>query len=264
VSLGHDGLLKAVREEEKKGNKIIIFDAVSRKDLMNIVEVGFSMKDIPLFVGSAGLAEEVAKKISQQNGKPKPVLQKEFKSFKHLFIISGSASSITHQQLKKIREKNVPEFLIDQYLLLLDETKIKFEKEELSKKIANSLSHKAAILKVTPERLIHQDSTGIPIHIKIPKVIASIALSAIEKAKLDPNDLVLILTGGDTAMSLINLLRPEGIEIEGEILEGIMKGHLIGGPLSGLSLVTKAGAFGKENALENIVEILEKGISSSV
>jgi uncharacterized protein YgbK (DUF1537 family) len=60
-------------------------------------------------------------------------------------------------------------------------------------------------------------------------------------------------------MSVIRLLQAEGIEIEGELLEGIMRGHLTGGKWDGMTVVTKAGAFGNEDALKNIVEILETG-----
>ncbi len=36
-------------------------------------------------------------------------------------------------------------------------------------------------------------------------------------------------------------------------------GHLIGGKWNNLTVVTKAGAFGMENALEEIIDILETG-----
>ena len=108
--------------------------------------------------------------------------------------------------------------------------------------------------------LLPEDSKDLPIHLRIVKTLADIALSSLELSKVDIRDLALILTGGDTAQSIINVLGNEGIEIEGELLEGIVRGHLIGGNWDGLSVITKAGAFGKENALEKIVEILETGL----
>jgi len=71
------------------------------------------------------------------------------------------------------------------------------------------------------------------------------------------------LTGGDTAFSVINLLKTEGIEIDGEILEGIVIGHLIDGKWDGMKVITKAGGFGKEDALEKIVRMLETGSPST-
>jgi uncharacterized protein YgbK (DUF1537 family) len=108
-----------------------------------------------------------------------------------------------------------------------------------------------------------KESADHPVHIKITKRLASVALLALEASRVDPHDLVLILTGGETAQNVIDGLEPEGIEIEGELLEGIVRGHLIGGNWDGLTVVTKAGAFGKDDALEKIVRMIETGSSST-
>ncbi len=63
VVSGPERLKKAVNEECKKGNRIIVFDAVERRDLTHIAEAAFDMDEKPLFIGSAGLAEEVARKL---------------------------------------------------------------------------------------------------------------------------------------------------------------------------------------------------------
>jgi uncharacterized protein YgbK (DUF1537 family) len=165
---------------------------------------------------------------------------------------------VTHQQLKRAKERNIPEFQLNKPLLTND-TNLRIEEKEFSYNIANSLSEGHAILRTYPEMLLSKDSTGLPIHLKITKTLASIALSALKESKVDAHDLAFILTGGDTALSVINVLGTEGIGIEGELLEGIVEGHLIGGNWDGLTVITKAGAFGKENALEKIIEILEAG-----
>ena len=87
--------------------------------------------------------------------------------------------------------------------------------------------------------------------------MAGVALEALREARVDAGDLALILTGGDTALGVLQLLDYEGIELEEELLEGIVRGNLRGGPWDGLTIVTKAGAFGKEDALVRIVERLE-------
>jgi len=259
VASSHERLRKTVDEERKRGNKIIIFDAVSRDDLKNIVEAAFYIERIPLFVGSAGLAEEVAKKITP----PKTKASQKIKSFKHILIVSGTASSVTHQQLKQVEERNIPSFQLTPSLILGDDAKAEKERKELSRKIATSLSQRINILKTPSEMLHSEDSNESPIHLKITKTLASVALLALEASKIKPTDLALILTGGETAQHVINGLETEGIEIEGELLEGIVRGHLIGGNWDGLTVVTKAGAFGKEDALEKIVRMIETGSPST-
>ena len=54
--------------------------------------------------------------------------------------------------------------------------------------------------------------------------MADVALEALREARIDAGDLALILTGGDTALGVLQLLDYEGIELEGELLEGIVQG----------------------------------------
>lgn len=255
VASTHERLRKAVEREQGNGNRIIIFDAVSRQDLKNIADVGFSIEKKPLFVGSAGLAEEVAQKLTPSRAET----SQKIRSFKNILIVSGTASSITHQQLKWVEKRSIQSFQLTPSLILGDGVKAEKERKDFSKKIANSLSLGTGILKTPSEMLHDKESVDYSIHLKITKTLASIALWALEASKIDPHDLALILTGGETAQNVINGLEIEGIEIERELLEGIVKGHLIGGNWDGLSVITKAGAFGREDAFEKIIEILETG-----
>lgn len=253
VASTSERLKREVSGMRRKGRRIIIFDAVSRQDLANIAEVGFSLKKKPFFVGSAGLAEEVAQKLAPSRMAP---IQKT-KSFKNILIVSGTASSITHQQLQQVERRPVPSFQLDRFLILGEDSNKQDEKEELSKKIANALSQGVTILRAPSEMLTSEDSPGPPIYLRITKTLASVALLALQASKIKPTELALILTGGETAQHVINGLGTKGIEIEGELLEGIVRGHLIGGYWDGLTVITKAGAFGKEDALEKIVRMIE-------
>jgi uncharacterized protein YgbK (DUF1537 family) len=64
IELGHvaenrNFLKSAVKREVAKKKHVLIFDAVRSKDLKNIADVAFNLKQKPLIVGSAGLAKEV-------------------------------------------------------------------------------------------------------------------------------------------------------------------------------------------------------------
>lgn len=255
VASGGEVLQRRVDEESRKGNRIILFDAENRQELANIVDVAFMMERMPLLVGSAGLAREVAKKISSRSSIPRASGEGS-KPFKHLLIISGSASRVTHQQLKQIEGNDVPEFTLPPSWLIPGNTISETERKNISKKIADALSKRHALLKA-PIEPFPKDLTDPTVHLKITKSLASLALSALEESRVNPHEFALILTGGETAMSVIRLLQAEGIKIEGELLEGIMKGHLTGGKWDGMTVVTKAGAFGNEDALKNVVKILE-------
>ena len=56
------------------------------------------------------------------------------------------------------------------------------------------------------------------------------------------------LTGGDTALGMLMNIGADGSEILAEILVGVPLVRVKGGACEGLKLVTKAGAFGTEDA----------------
>ena len=261
VASSSEELREAVEREREKGNQILVFDTVRRSDLSHIADVAFCMDQKPLFIGSAGLAEEVAKKLSPSKEKEIPhVPRRRAKSFEHIFIVSGSASAVTHQQLERVEQrKGITSFQLSKSLLLSDEESRGTEENNLSSSIGSSLAQGHASFRTCSERLLSKDPRETPIHLEIPKRLGHIALAALEKSNVDIGDLAVILTGGDTAMSFFDLLGADGVEIEGEILKGIVTGHLIGGKWNNLTVVTKAGAFGMENALEEIIDILETG-----
>jgi len=259
VASGKKRLLEAVEKETQKGNSIIIFDAVERRDLTYIADVAFALEKKPLLIGSAGLAEEVAKKLSPSRiDKISDVSQQIKRPFKHIFTISGSASIITHKQLKRVEKKSkISSFELDKAFFMTDKTKRYPHEKKLSSEIGNALTEGRVILKICPERLPLKDVDDTPISLEITERLGFIAHSTLEEARVNIDDLAVIIIGGDTAMSVFNSLGFEGVEIEGEILEGIVIGRLIGGNWNGLTVITKAGAFGKENALEKVIEILE-------
>ncbi len=261
VAAGQEHLKGIVKEERNKGNKIIIFDAVTRQDLRNVAEIGFDLDKRPLFAGSAGLSEEVARKLfpiecSSRTWKPTNPCS-------HVFIISGSTSSITHEQLKQLERRHITSFELSKSFLTKEGPDLEAAKEKLIPIISDALAKGHVILRTCSERLLPGGLGAAPIHLKIVKVMGEMALSVLKESRVDIRDTALVLTGGDTAFSVIHLLRIEGIEIDGEILEGIVIGRLIGGRWDSLKVVTKAGAFGKEDALEEIIKMLETGSPST-
>jgi D-threonate/D-erythronate kinase len=251
-------LLNRIEAERKTGNRIIVLDAVSRQDLKNIADVAFRMERMPLFVGSAGLAREVARKLSPSISASSETSAKRATPVRHIFVVSCSASSVTHEQLRKVEADNIPAFVLPQEWIIREDPASETERKDFSREIAHALSEGSALLKA-PSEYIQKERMGLPAQPGITGALASLALSALEQSGIRADDLALILTGGETAMSIIRLLQAEGIEIEDELLEGIMKGRLKGGRWNGLTTVTKAGGFGKDDAFKNIVEILKKG-----
>jgi uncharacterized protein YgbK (DUF1537 family) len=254
VASGKEALRRIVEREQRAGRRIIIFDAVSRQDLAAIAEVALSMDRVPLLAGSAGLAGEVARILAPAQIDAEPMRQR---TFRHLLIIGGSASAVTHAQLQRLRDDGLPSFELPKSLVSGDGGTEIAGRLQLSRLLGSALAGGSAVFRAFSERWTGNGDGIASIPQRIIEVLAGVALEALRAARVDARDLVLILTGGDTALGVLRLLDYEGIVLEGELLEGIVQGSLRGGPWDGLTIVTKAGAFGREDALVRIMERLE-------
>lgn len=75
-------------------------------------------------------------------------------------------------------------------------------------------------------------------------------MGALARSILDGTDISgMFLTGGDTAIGFFNAAESLGSSIVTEIAVGVPMMRLAGGPYAGLKVVTKAGAFGREDAI---------------
>jgi uncharacterized protein YgbK (DUF1537 family) len=253
VASGKEALRRVVERERNAGRRIIIFDAVSRQDLSTIAEVALSMETVPLLAGSAGLAGEVARILVSGKAKIGPERQR---TCRHVLIVGGSASAVTHAQLQRLHEGGIPSFELPRDLVSGDGQARTEGRRKLARLLGSALAGGSVIFRTFAERWTGSGGGAVPIPQRITGVMAGVTLEALREARVDAGDLVLILTGGDTALGVLQLLDYQGIGLEGELLDGIVRGNLRGGPWDGLTIVTKAGAFGKEDALVRIVERL--------
>jgi uncharacterized protein YgbK (DUF1537 family) len=84
------------------------------------------------------------------------------------------------------------------------------------------------------------------------------ALGRITKAISEEVDLGgLVVTGGDTAMAILQSLDCRALWLQGEIEPGIPWGQLLTGSQPGLAVVTKAGGFGSDQSLYNALSHLK-------
>jgi uncharacterized protein YgbK (DUF1537 family) len=253
VASGKEALRRAVERERKAGRRIIVFDAVSRRDLAVIAEVTFAMERMPLLAGSAGLAGEIARILAPARINAEPERQR---TFRHILIIGGSASAVTHAQLQRLQDAGLPSFELLKNLVSGDGGTEIEGRRNLARLLGSALDGGSVILRTFAERWTCGSDGAVPIPQRITDVMAGVVLEVLREARVDACDLALILTGGDTALGVLRLLDYQGIELEGELLDGIVRGNLRGGPWDGLTVVTKAGAFGKEDALFRIMERL--------
>ena len=74
-----------------------------------------------------------------------------------------------------------------------------------------------------------------------------------DEVKLDP----LIVIGGDTASGVIEACGVTSLELKGELQPGTVSGVALDGSINYSLLITRAGGFGDEHALLELVTLLQ-------
>lgn len=244
---------EVMRECLSGKGKLIIFDAMTREDLQNIAEVSFRMSQQPLLIGSAGLAREIAGGLSAAAVGHQP-FSPEITETVRILMVSGSASGVTHGQIRRLEKTgSVSSFELGAGMRSDDEKTRQKWILRMAEQMGETLRQGHVLLKSSPERLEQQGA--VPVQATITNDLAVMTRHALTVSEIPIESLILVVTGGDTAMDILQALNAEGLHILGQVIEGIVMSRLAGGGYEGLRVITKAGAFGKDDALEKIIEI---------
>lgn len=247
VCKGVNAVVRRIKEIRQDGAKIVSFDASTQTHLQTIATAIAATEAAALWVGSAGLAEVIPAVMgwpqteqTVTSGGSGPVL-----------VVAGSVSYVTARQMNRfLTGDNV------QLVSLQVDALISHEAEEVQRCAQEALSQLAAgrdvlLASAVAEGSVIQGCSEI-VAASMGKVVAQLASEKLAG---------LFLTGGDTAVSVCRALGVNAIDILAEVLPGIPLGQLDGGCCPGLRVVTKAGAFGGENAIVEAVNVL-KGIKA--
>lgn len=257
VAKGQKTILLKINELYQRGNKIIVIDSTNEEHLKNIFASGLKVDGQVLFSGSAGLANHFPNlfnkskdiKINIENNKG-PVV-----------VVVGSRNSIMEDQVNYLKNR-------------LNFTELKMGLEQVFSNKDRILDNYSAegikAIKGNHDLLIHTDAIYNEEKLINKKLMLKYNLSfrglEIEiknflgelTSKIIKNSYVrnLILTGGDVALGVCKELNIYNMNILDELLPGI--------PLAianyknyKLNIITKAGGFGKEDALYNLINKLK-------
>ena len=234
VQRGSPAIRAAVEDLERSGASLIVFDAEDERALRSVVDALAHRRDV-LWVGSAGLAEHVAERLAPPPlAQPAPFLEA---SHGPILVVAGSASEVTRRQLAALAARP------GVAMITIHPTSLAGARDS-SAALNAGLDCALAIDQCTnhvtdPARLADQ--------------LAAIAAEIAQQQR--PGGL--ILTGGATAHAVCRHLAVNGMRLLAEVEPGVPMGALVGGPLSGTPVVTKAGAFGSERTLLHALDQLK-------
>ena len=234
-----------IEHQIRAGTRHIVFDATYPEHLNRIARLIVSSSHRILPVGSAGLAAGLGGLLP-----PAPILKTHdhrfFEGGNHL-LVCGTNSEVTRRQIETLVGVYPYEEIALDPAILTDEHRGDAFLNSVSL-VRSMLSAKHVIVTIASSqqspvsaRQLNQQPAAQAMVAGLGRFLAAVL------TETRPG--LLFLTGGDTADAVLTFAGAKGIRILGEIVTGVVQGTLIGGPLDGLPVVTKAGAFGREDTL---------------
>ena len=234
-----------------EGVSIVVADSESIDDLKKIKAIFSNIDMKVLFVGAAGLYHAVSDESVSLMKKEFPLLRK---NFKFLFVI-GSLMETTIRQVDWLRNhcsagsvtistKNVLADSEDEILNVSAEVLSCFAKEDTI--------------------VLHTEKNGSDFSInsdKIGFVIGESVRHILESSNID----VVLFSGGDTSMHILQQLKVNYLSLIDEALPGIPVAKArVSGKDKDLLIITKSGSYGDEDAFEKIFEYLSEKILEDI
>jgi 2-keto-3-deoxygluconate transporter len=252
VLAGEQNLIQKVRQHIKNGIQVIVIDAQEKEDLDLIASAISTIKEKVLFVGTSGLAEYLKKHF---------IIVKEKKSN---IIIAGSVSEVTRKQIDYAKEK-LAIMLIDINTEKLLTKEKKWEKnriiniiKESSQKGEDIIIRSASSKDIVDKCFEKGQEYGLD-RFQVSEIISSflgeIARYIIQEIRING----ILFTGGDTAIKAAQCLNISGTIIHDEIIPGVPYGHFAEEQYKNIIIVSKAGGFGNEDALIQVLNFLKNG-----
>ena len=235
-------LERSIKRIVGEGGGIIVCDAAIQGDLRRIAHAAARLGLGRLLSGSAGLAEELPEALGLIRRRP-------------AVLISGSCSGVTFRQIRRAEEATGNKALIlNIQRVLSGEGESQQETERVTRLAKAALTEGRDVLiasSISREDVEKDLRFGIERGMSSAEIggrVAS-ALAMIAEAIITQRTAGLILTGGATSIAVFKKLNPAGVRVLDEVMPGIPVSQLVGSRFNSLRLITKAGAFGSDDAL---------------
>lgn len=230
--------LKDIREGKIDiDTRILSIDSETNEDMQSVVRILKEKFKKILWVGSAGIADNI--------------ISTEIHTNPSLGLVA-SVSKVANEQIKYASDQGVRIVTVESWDLLGGSNL-----REYRRKVINLLEEGHDICIVSDattdrsklERSIKLgESMGLSkleINNEVQKKMAKLVKEVLRSVEVSG----LYLSGGDTAIGVFKEIGAKGSNIIGEIQVGIPLMEVIGGDFDRLKVVTKAGAFGEPNSL---------------
>ena len=218
--------------------RVFTFDALTNEKMKTIIKKGIETGKKILWVGTAAIADNL--------------FEIEYKTFPALAVI-GSVSSVTRSQVKYAEDNGIEMIKVPMYDIINQEKSTQYYIDKATNilsqgrdlVILSSASYTADELDKTVDAGLLKGMKKEETSVVVQGILGDIANGILDKVQVSG----VFLTGGDTAIGMFEKVGAYGSSILGEVAVGIPLMKLRGGKFDGMKIITKAGAFGKEDVV---------------
>ncbi|MEA3087538.1 MAG: D-threonate/D-erythronate kinase [Paraburkholderia sp.] len=234
-------LRNAIAALAKSGAQALIVDAETDADLRALAQTTASMDEALFWVGSGGLARELASlsdlfDVATEAAQDALLESEPEQQRSAILILVGSLSAVSEQQCAMLRERaGVDELIVPPVVLRAGALHLEWAGWQA--RVGAQLSaHTDLLVRIGRDDLF-DPAEGAQLSAALASLVAPFFthLSG------------LIATGGETARAMLGTAGIDSLQLLSEIEPGVAVGRPHGNPR--LTVVTKAGAFGSEHAL---------------
>lgn len=226
--------------------RLVIVDAQTDAELDQIINTAFACDEKPLLVGSAGLCDALARRLATP---------------RQLLAVIGSMSEIAQKQIQRVRgQHNVSTVLID-INDVFNGTMAGYQ-QQIARALAagqHCVVHTCAdtqarhqIETLCQQRGLSRAALGET----ISAFLGALTRNALETRR----PAALYVSGGDVAMAVASALNAQGFAISGLVAQCVPFGRFLGCRWQG-PVMTKAGGFGTETTLLEVLHFIEEKMS---
>ena len=249
IEAGEETLAHRLRQLVEEGASIIVADAAEPADLAVIARALARSGLDRVVCGSGGLAEELPGALGivgrQREPSPRPAGGE-----RPVLVVAGTVNPVTIQQVRRAQES------LGVRVLEVLPAALSRDPEGQRRRVADACQ---TALRDVRDLVV----ASVPLSANVgatmmarDSAVAS-ALGPVVASALHPGEWAgIVMTGGDTAISVCAALGVGVLEIEGEVEPGVPCGRLLQGPLAGLMVVTKAGGFGSPEAIAKAIRFI--------
>ncbi|QBR93096.1 four-carbon acid sugar kinase family protein [Nocardioides euryhalodurans] len=236
-----EGLVEALAEAVRSGAGIVVADALTLDHVDRVAAAAVRVERVTwLSVDPGPATVALARALGLGSGSEgSPYL-----------AVSGSATDLTRRQLARLQAVR-PVHVVR---LALDADGLPDADATTAALVPAIAAAGAGEVVLLASALGDGDLLAPAVRSLVPAALARAARRALESERVDG----LYLTGGDLAAACFTELAADGLDVADEVVPLAVAGSFVGGPWSGLPVVTKGGLVGDDDTTVACLAFLEQ------